>query len=110
MEFAHYEAATEATAVFGDWSPRDQRNYVGLGLVNEAGEVAGELKKLMRDDGSHLTPERRQAVISECGDVLWYLARTLEQVGADLDQAAMANIKKVLRRHANGTVGGSGER
>lgn len=109
-DWQKYHDATVITQVYGHWSTRDQLSYAGLGLVNEAGEVAGELKKLLRDDDGQLTDERRERVIDEAGDVLWYLARVLESAGASLEDAAAANVAKVERRIANGTLKGAGDR
>ena len=49
--------------------------YPTLGLVNEAGEVAGKVKKIFRDKGGKISEEDRQALKGELGDVLWYLAQ-----------------------------------
>ncbi len=48
--------------------------YPTLGLVNEAGEVAGKIKKVFRDKSGEINPETREALKAELGDVLWYLA------------------------------------
>ena len=47
--------------------------YPTLGLANEAGEVAGKVKKIFRDRGGEITPADREALKGELGDVLWYL-------------------------------------
>ena len=49
--------------------------YPALGLVNEAGEVAGKIKKVFRDKGGEINAETREALKAELGDVLWYLAQ-----------------------------------
>jgi NTP pyrophosphatase (non-canonical NTP hydrolase) len=47
-------------------------NYLMLGLESESGEVAGVIKKYIRGDfGLDVFRER---MVSELGDVLWYLA------------------------------------
>src|SRR5690625_3697650 len=48
--------------------------YPTLGLAGEVGEIANSVKKIMRDDGGELTPERRESLLAEAGDSLWYLA------------------------------------
>ncbi|GAA2786055.1 nucleoside triphosphate pyrophosphohydrolase family protein [Saccharopolyspora taberi] len=105
-----FHAATAITARFTGWPASQVLLYAALGLTNEAGEVAGEIKKAVRDDGGEITEQRREAVIDELGDVLWYAARLAESVDATLEDAARANIAKVRRRLANGTLSGSGER
>ena len=48
--------------------------YPTLGLVNEAGEVAGKVKKIFRDRHGVITDADREALTLELGDVLWYLS------------------------------------
>lgn len=48
--------------------------YPDLGLLSEVGELAGEAKRVIRDDNEVLTPERREKMIDELGDIMWYLA------------------------------------
>jgi hypothetical protein len=49
--------------------------YPTLGLVNEAGELAGKVKKIFRDKGGQIGEEERQALKYELGDVLWLFSR-----------------------------------
>lgn len=109
QDWQRFHEQTALTTVYGHWPPELQQAYAGLGLTNEAGEVAGKLKKLLRDDNGHLHPERREAIIDECGDVLWYLARVLESVDSDLWDAAERNMAKVARRQQNATLNGDGD-
>lgn len=48
--------------------------YPELGLLSEVGELAGEAKRVIRDDNGVLTTERREKMIDELGDIMWYLA------------------------------------
>ncbi|GAA2798464.1 nucleoside triphosphate pyrophosphohydrolase family protein [Saccharopolyspora taberi] len=107
-DLAEFHKKTAITARFDDWPENQTLLYVALGLANEAGEVAGAIKKAVRDDGGEITEQRRQEVTDEIGDVLWYAARLAELVGITLDDAVAANITKVRRRLANGTLSGSG--
>jgi len=81
-----------------------------MGLVNEAGEVAGKLKKQIRDCdrdfGSKLFKEDMR---KELGDVMWYLANTAADLGFTLDEIAAANIAKLKDRQARGKLQGSGD-
>ena len=45
--------------------------YPTLGLVNEAGEVAGKIKKVFRDKDGEISEETKSALKAELGDVLW---------------------------------------
>lgn len=106
MDFDVYQMATEETAIYpkehGLW-------YVALGLTSEAGEVAGKVKKVMRDENTQLTPQKIDELMQEIGDVLWYCARLASEIGVDLDEIAKLNIAKLRTRKASGKLSGSGD-
>lgn len=83
--------------------------YPTLGLTNEAGEVAGKVKKIFRDQGGIVTDEHRAALTLELGDVLWYLAELCTQLDISLEDVAAANIEKLRGRTARGTLSGDGD-
>ena len=83
--------------------------YPALGLVSEAGEIAGKLKKVIRDNKGVLTEEVRNGVVKECGDCLWYLALLLKELDSSLAYAAKANNVKLLDRLDRGVIQGSGD-
>lgn len=78
--------------------------YLGLGIVDESGEVAGKIKKFLRD-GEFSEEE----VLLEIGDVLFYLTQLAHLLGADLEVVAGMNYDKLSRRLENGTISGSGD-
>ncbi len=73
--------------------------YLSLGLTGEAGEVANKVKKVLRDHGGELTEELRNDILEEIGDVLWYAARLVDELGAHLDNVAISNLTKLEKRH-----------
>ena len=75
LTFDEYQQAARTTAQYPDMGKNFY--YPTLGLAGEAGEVAEKIKKLMRDDKGALTPERREALKKELGDVLWYVAASV---------------------------------
>ncbi|AEV16150.1 hypothetical protein TCCBUS3UF1_11050 [Thermus sp. CCB_US3_UF1] len=83
--------------------------YPTLGLVGEAGELANKVKKVLRDQGGNLTPEVREALVLELGDVLWYLAQVATDLGVGLEEVAERNLAKLRARAQRGTLGGSGD-
>ena len=83
--------------------------YPTLGLCNEAGEVAGKIKKIFRDRGGKITEEDRQALKQELGDVLWYLAQICTELDISLEEVAAANLEKLFSRLERGTIGGDGD-
>jgi NTP pyrophosphatase (non-canonical NTP hydrolase) len=83
--------------------------YPTLGLVNEAGEVAGKIKKVFRDKGGEINEETRQALKAELGDVLWYLAQVATELNLSLDDIAEYNIAKLYDRLERGKIRGEGD-
>lgn len=111
MEFNEYMDQTAETAIYPHAATGsfNALSYVILGLSNEAGEVAGKLKKIWRDNKGLVTQDKRDAIASELGDVLWYAARIADELGTDLDAIAQANLDKLFDRKARGVIGGSGD-
>jgi len=107
MTFADYQQRSRATAVYP--GAGDNLLYPTLGLCGEAGEVAEKVKKMVRDDAGVLTPERREALAKELGDVLWYVAQVATEADLDLDVIAAANLEKLLSRQERGVLQGSGD-
>ncbi len=84
--------------------------YPALGLGNEAGEVQGKIKKVLRDkEGNFDDAKVREELSAECGDVLWYLAALCRDLGISLDDVARQNIAKLRDRQARGVLQGSGD-
>ena len=83
--------------------------YPTLGLVNEAGEVAGKIKKVFRDKGGQINEETKSALKAELGDVLWYLAQISTELGLSLDEVAEYNIQKLYSRLERGKIRGDGD-
>jgi NTP pyrophosphatase (non-canonical NTP hydrolase) len=107
MNFSDYQTKSRKTArypVIGHGVI-----YPTLGLTNEAGEVAGKVKKIFRDKGGLIGTEEREALKSELGDVLWYLAQVCTELEIPLDEVAEANIEKLFSRLERGKIGGEGD-
>ncbi len=83
--------------------------YPTLGLVNEAGELAGKVKKIFRDKQGQISEEERQALKGELGDVLWYLTQICTELDLTLEEVAEANIEKLFSRLERGKIGGDGD-
>ncbi len=83
--------------------------YPTLGLVNEAGELAGKVKKIFRDKGGKIGEEDRDALKYELGDVLWYLAQIATELDLSLQEVAEANLEKLFSRLERGKIGGEGD-
>lgn len=106
MNFNDYQSESNKTAKY----PEDRAiEYLALGLTSEAGEVAGKIKKVIRDDSSNLSEERRSQIASELGDVLWYISQLALELNVSLESVAAKNIEKLSDRDARGAIGGSGD-
>ena len=107
MNFTEYQQKSRATAKY----PIIGHGviYPTLGLTNEAGEVAGKIKKVFRDKDGIISDETREALKAELGDVLWYLAQVATELNLSLDEIAEHNIAKLLDRQARGKIHGDGD-
>jgi NTP pyrophosphatase (non-canonical NTP hydrolase) len=83
--------------------------YPVLGLANEAGEVAGKIKKIFRDKDGFIGETERAALKAELGDVLWYLTQICTELEISLEDVAEYNLEKLFSRLARGKVGGEGD-
>jgi NTP pyrophosphatase (non-canonical NTP hydrolase) len=107
MNFDDYQARSRKTAkypVIGH-----PVIYPTLGLVNEAGEAAGKIKKVFRDKEGEISEETREALRAELGDVLWYLAQVATELNLSLDEIAESNIAKLYDRLERGKISGDGD-
>jgi NTP pyrophosphatase (non-canonical NTP hydrolase) len=107
MDFNHYQTKSRKTA--GYPAIGHPVIYPALGLVNEAGEVAGKIKKIFRDKGGAINDETRGALKAELGDVLWYLAQIATELDLSLDDIAESNIAKLYDRLERGKIRGDGD-
>ena len=74
--------------------------YAAFGLAGETGEVMEEIKKSIREtDGSFIPENRRQKLLFELGDVLFYISMLAEALGFTLEQVALANVTKLTARN-----------
>ncbi len=110
MDFEHYQQASARTLypAAGDTGLGLLTRLV-LGLNGESGEAADHLKKTLRDEDGVLSDERRELILKELGDVLWYVAQTAAALDSSLEEVARTNIAKLASRAERGAVGGSGD-
>jgi NTP pyrophosphatase (non-canonical NTP hydrolase) len=107
MNFTDYQTKSRATAKYP--AIGHAVIYPTLGLVNEAGEVAGKIKKIFRDKDGVIGTAEREALKAELGDVLWYLAQTCTELEISLDEVAESNLTKLLDRQSRGKIQGDGD-
>jgi len=101
MNMNDYQRQAATTAIY---PASVQVLYPTLGLAGEAGEVANKVKKILRDGKLD-----KEAIGSEIGDCLWYIAAICKDLGLKMEDVAQANLDKLRQRQEKGTLSGSGD-
>ena len=109
MDLNEYQQTARKTAIYPAKGELLGLLYCVLKLNGEAGEVAEKLGKCLRDEAGKISLERREALILELGDVLWYVANLAEELQMDLEVVAQRNLAKLADRKSRGTLQGSGD-
>lgn len=78
--------------------------YLATALCGESGELANELKKVFRDDDGMITDERKHAILSEMGDVLWYLYALSNLLDVRMVEVKQINMTKIIKRIEEGKL------
>jgi NTP pyrophosphatase (non-canonical NTP hydrolase) len=105
-EFNDYQEKASKTAVYPKKGKAIALMYTALGLAGEAGEVANQVKKILRDDNMEITPERYAKIKDELGDVLWYVAAMCSELMVNMGGIANSNIEKLAQRAAEDQIHG----
>jgi len=87
---ATYMDFTRKTAKY---PKRREKEYLMIGLMNEAGEVGGAFKKEIRDRINN-----EDLIIDEMGDVLWYLTRLCDVYNVKISELMVNNMDKLFKR------------
>ena len=128
-----YQRIAQKSAIYPGRGSFFGLSYCAHKLAGEAGEFNDHLGKAMRDDGilnanmdfmqyskdseriysvtvKSLTDERRDLLINEIGDCLWYLSALCNELGITLFTAALMNLKKLKSRTDREMLQGSGDK
>lgn len=92
------------------------------GLTEEAGEVAGVMKRFHRGDEKYrmadfihinckysLSDSAKDKLKAEIGDVLWYIAMIADELEITLEEVAQYNINKLADRATRKAIKGEGD-
>ena len=83
-----YQLKAKDTAIF----PKQMAlEYLALGLTSESGEIAGKIKKIIRDK----TKLDKEDLGAEIGDVLWYCAMLASEMNVSLGKIMDNNLEKL---------------
>ena len=72
---------------------RREKEYLMIGLMNEAGEVGGAFKKETRD-----RVDNTDLILDEMSDVLWYLTRLCDVYDIKISELMVNNMDKLFNR------------
>lgn len=108
--FRQYQENAKKTDLIDDVEGLDPKwVYYVLGLNGEVGELTEKAKKVFRDNKGMLTATFRTSLVSEAGDILWYLTRLMNYLGIDMVEVASYNVAKLQMRMENDTLHGDGD-
>lgn len=116
MNMNDYQSDAVSTAIY----PEDMEVIYPAMLVGaEAGEMQNKVQKLIRkghlpaDDVAYafevLDDEVIDAIVDECGDVLWGIANLLMDLNVSMEYAARRNVEKLASRASRGVIEGDGD-
>ena len=109
LTFQEYAKLSRQTAIYPTKDTAYGWIYPTLGLAGEAGEVANIIKKIIRDEEGIPSSSDRISVAKELGDVLWYVAQLVHELGLSLEEIAQGNLDKLFSRMERGKLQGSGD-
>ena len=99
------EAFIDRLVVFLDgdmnWTEPQRLLTGGIGICSEGGELLDLVKKVLFQ-GKEPTPELREKIKLELGDVMWYVQQVLIWGGWSLNEVLAENTKKLSGRYPEG--------
>ena len=108
MTNEEYQAFTKTTAIY----PTEEDSgfdYIILGMVAEAGEVAGKWAKLKRGDYDTKPTELQDDMNKEVSDLLWFISQYCNETETTIGALMELNKKKLLDRQVRGVLKGNGD-
>lgn len=84
MDFKTYQTESRKTATYPGLNQSIE--YPLMGLMGEFGELCEKFKKILRDNNGNMSEERKDGVISECSDLLWYLFQIYSESKIDFEK------------------------
>lgn len=102
MTLNEYQEKALDTAVYPGRGSVRGLEYCLFGALGELGEIANKYKKILRREDN--VYKYREDFMEELGDVQWYLAALLVELGYTAEYAAQHNVNKLAVRKAEGTL------
>lgn len=111
MEFSDYLDQASQTAIY----PKRIQDtglggmiYCALKLAGETGEFTEHVGKAIRDDNGNITDKRRNQMIGELGDILWYWTMLCQELNVPPNYVAAYNLAKLMQRKKENKLHGEG--
>lgn len=95
------EIERQLTRDYADRPFSEIKLMLHLGLAEEVGEVAGLMKRVLRNFPKDQERITKESFIEEMGDVLWYLTACCEVQGTSLEEIWAYNKQKLKERYGN---------
>jgi len=105
MTFEEYQNKAKETAIYKHF----KLLYPIVGLAGEVGEFCNKFGKIMRDDEGVISPEQKDDLIKELGDVLWFVSQVATDLDVELEEVVRTNVRKLEKRKRNNTIRGTGD-
>ena len=109
MTISEYQNKAHTFADYKHGNGSIDNAYPILGLAEEAGEVCGKFGKAIRDNHAVIEGERRNEIIKELGDVMWFVAELCTSLDVSLEEVMQKNIDKLTSRKERGVIHGEGD-
>jgi NTP pyrophosphatase (non-canonical NTP hydrolase) len=92
-----------------DWETWEALPHVILGLGGSAGRVQERIKKVLRDSGGVVTPEKKQQIQEDLREVARFLIALCRELGIEVELVLEGNIAKLFSRKDRGVLQGDGD-
>jgi len=103
-----YQNFTLSTWIGSDSEIASELRVV-CGVAEEAGEIAGKVKKWHRGDYGDNVDAFRADIQAEMGDALWYIAMLHNIYDMTMEETMVQNVEKLVDRQSRNKIQGSGD-
>lgn len=111
-----YQHFTKSTNICTETDDEDLKvNHIVMGLLAEAGEIAGKYQKFYRKSGSGSTMSSavclklRDDIIPEIGDLMWHVSELCNLYNISIEEVLEINMHKLKSRKERGVIEGDGD-
>jgi NTP pyrophosphatase (non-canonical NTP hydrolase) len=99
MDIPAWQARLQRFSAARGWEPFQNPKNLVMALSVEAAELVECYQWLTPEQAAAPSPDQRQAVADEIGDVLIYLLQLARVTGIDLEQAAEQKLAKTALKY-----------